>query len=683
VNRIGTALLLLFVGSIVSDLAAESLPTSNRPLPPPVPFARDSGNLPNPAAEPRLLHVEPLQLPGAAWLRVYFRGTRLGPGSYLRVTSELDGETQRLDAETLALWSETSAYFNGDSLTIELIGGPETQENHLIIDQIAFERLPAAPDTLCGPDDRVPSEVDFAGRILPNGCSAAVWNERSCLVSAGHCYDAASDAQVIEFRVPLNAANCAHQHPPVEDQFPILDRLWSASGVGNDWAVSTTGPNNLGQKPVDRYGEFRPIALSVPDVGEPITIWGYGSDSECLLDNVQQISEGEITSLGASYVSHNADTQGGNSGSGILHDGQIIAAHTHGGCPQNRGTRVDQPAFATARANLCIGERGTVSLDRSHYGCGATLTVIVEDSSLIGTVEQEVTLSSTSEPEGETLSLPTVYAGVFAATFPIDEVLPAAAGDGILSVREGDAITATYVDADDGSGNQMLRTATATVDCTGPAIAGVQFSSVGFFDAVVEWTTDEPASSGASAFGPGGGASATDAEPVLQHSLLLQDLEPCSDYSVLVRSADAVGNETVDDNGGSFYPLQTRCPEVPPVPDGSPGTDPVRVRRLDGDAIEVLWDNQCLASGTTKIIYGQMHRVSEYYVLGALCDIPADAESMIWERPFFGSFWFLVLKDSGLGVESSWGQSWEGERNGAVHSGRCGVTQKNTTTTCP
>ena len=99
---------------------------------------------------------------------------------------------------------------------------------------------------------------------------------------------------------------------------------------------------------MDRYGEFRPIALTIPSVGQPMAIWGFGSDSECLLDNVQQISEGQITALGSGFVAHNADTEGGNSGSGVLHNGTIIAAHTHAGCPQNRSTRIDLPAFATA-----------------------------------------------------------------------------------------------------------------------------------------------------------------------------------------------------------------------------------------------------------------------------------------------------------------------------------------------
>ena len=37
------------------------------------------------------------------------------------------------------------------------------------------------------------------------------------------------------------------------------------------------------------------LLMTIPGVGDPITLWGFGSDSECLLDNVQQISEGQIT----------------------------------------------------------------------------------------------------------------------------------------------------------------------------------------------------------------------------------------------------------------------------------------------------------------------------------------------------------------------------------------------------
>jgi hypothetical protein len=239
------------------------------------------------------------------------------------------------------------------------------------------------------------------------------------------------------------------------------------------------------------------------------------------------------------------------------------------------------------------------------------------------------------------------------------------------------------LDVDDGDGNQVPRVATAVVDCSAPIISDVQFESVEFFSAVVTWITDEPSSSTANAFGSAGGASASDATLVTSHELLLEDLTPCSSYSVSVRSTDFVGNETTDDNGGAFYTLETTCPEVPPVPDGSLGTEPVRVARFGDSGIEILWDNQCPATGPTKIIYGPLYRVPEYFVLGALCDIPADAESMIWERPFFADFWFLVLKDSGIGVESSWGRSTAGERNGTVHSGKCGAVQKDTTGTCP
>ena len=42
---------------ICSVLPADDFATGERPLPPPEPFFRDSGKLPNTALEPRVLHV--------------------------------------------------------------------------------------------------------------------------------------------------------------------------------------------------------------------------------------------------------------------------------------------------------------------------------------------------------------------------------------------------------------------------------------------------------------------------------------------------------------------------------------------------------------------------------------------------------------------------------------------------
>src|SRR5262245_27550437 len=113
------ALALILSAPVV---AQEERSHPNNPLPPPVDFNLDSGALPNPGLKPLVVFDQVVNRPGAEWMRLYFSdATQLPPGSYIQVTSLLDGESQTLDAGTLAMWNHTTAYFNGDSLRVQLI----------------------------------------------------------------------------------------------------------------------------------------------------------------------------------------------------------------------------------------------------------------------------------------------------------------------------------------------------------------------------------------------------------------------------------------------------------------------------------------------------------------------------------------------------------------------------------
>jgi len=295
-------------------------------------------------------------------MRVYFGDVVLGEGSFLRMTSDLDGEVQELDAAALEMWGNSTAYFNGDTVFVELVAGPGTLQNRLVIDEVASAEgaVPAGTCGICGPDDRVASDEDFAARLLPAGCSAAVYNSFSCMVSAGHCI---SGGMVLQFKVPLSNANCNLNHPPVSEQFPATQWSFTNGGVGNDWAVMTLGTNGQGEQPFDRYGAMKPVATSPPSTGDPLTIWGYGIDSQCIFNQAQQTSDGIVTSVGGTSLNHNVDATFGNSGSSVIRNGQeILGIATHCPCP-NWATRIDHPSFAAARESLCpeaIPESGTL-----------------------------------------------------------------------------------------------------------------------------------------------------------------------------------------------------------------------------------------------------------------------------------------------------------------------------------
>lgn len=328
----------------------------------------DSGQLANPDINAKTVFSNVLTIRDAAWMRIYFTDVILEADSFVRITSLLDKQVQELDANAIAMWDNSTAYFNGNSLLVELVAAPWTNNNRIVIDQVAIEiavALPTGTCGICGPDNRVASDVDWSARLLPAGCTASVWNTSSCIVSAGHCM---GGNMVIQFRVPNSSANCNLNHPPVADQFPITSFLFTNGGVGNDWAAMTSGTNNLNETAYERYGEFRPIATSPPGGLQDLTIWGFGVDSQCALSQKQQTSTGTVTSVNSTYFRHDVDATFGNSGSGIIRNGQILGIVTHCPCP-NYATRVDHPNFAAAREQLCptpppcpwdLDESGTV-----------------------------------------------------------------------------------------------------------------------------------------------------------------------------------------------------------------------------------------------------------------------------------------------------------------------------------
>lgn len=326
---------------------------------------------------------------GTPWLRLTFAAVQLEKGSYLRISSLLDGDFMTMRQEHMPQWSYTSCYFNGNSVLVELIAGPNTQTNFVDISKVMagdITPLSQDPETLCGgTDDRIPSSDARTGRIDPIGCTGWIIDmpgggTDKCHLSAGHCQ---ATGQILEFAVPNSTATCTRVHPPAAKQFAIntAGDVFVNGGVGNDYWVFRCFPNpTTGLTTFQEQGFAWQLSPAIPAVTTTLRNYGYGLDGTnvngavgsctCTPANgtgtrnqTQQTHTGPLTGTPGTTLDYQFDTCGGNSGSPVQNNvnGLAIGIHTHGGCANpvgataNHGTQITHAGLQAAIVAVCSG----------------------------------------------------------------------------------------------------------------------------------------------------------------------------------------------------------------------------------------------------------------------------------------------------------------------------------------
>ncbi len=336
-----------------------------------VALAVDSGDIAPPAIERSVIYRQSVHIPNAAWIRLRFAQASLGvpprggQPTLLRITSAFDGGEQVLDAQSLREWSHTSAYFNGDTLTLEIIADPGAGFSHLAIEHAWVGiGVVVEPMTVCNPNDgRVLSGEPACGRLMPAGCTAFIIDDAAhCLLTAGHC--SISGTSIVEFNVPLSNPNGSVNHPPPSDQYPVdgssIQRV--NLGVGNDWCYFGCFPNGTTLlTPYQSQASAYPLAPYAPTAfGQPLRVTGFGITTAPVpgsWNQAQKTAVGPYTFMSPSTIKHRVDSTGGNSGSPTvnLQNGQVIGIHTHGGCTatggENIGTAIQQGGLQNALNN--------------------------------------------------------------------------------------------------------------------------------------------------------------------------------------------------------------------------------------------------------------------------------------------------------------------------------------------
>jgi len=187
-----------------------------------------------------------------------------------------------------------------------------------------------------------------------------------------------------------------------------------------------------------------------------------------------------------------------------------------------------------------------LTLNRKFYSCQDTIEITVKDDAASGSVS--VVVTSTTETSAETVVLTETRSGRFSGSILCDSI-PAQSGDAILSVNNGDLISADYT--------PLSAYKTAVVDCIAPVITQLATGQITDSKATIEFTTNE-ACFGSVVYGLTTPDLQVDSELLrTDHSIVIPNLDPCTQYEFYVMATDPAGNTTTDDNGGFYYSFST------------------------------------------------------------------------------------------------------------------------------
>jgi hypothetical protein len=209
--------------------------------------------------------------------------------------------------------------------------------------------------------------------------------------------------------------------------------------------------------------------------------------------------------------------------------------------------------------------KGSVFLNRREYDCSSELLIHLQDcdlntsNSLIESTQ--IIVASSTEPAGEIVTLTETRAD--SSHFSGSVAMGLDNSGGVLQISDGDTISATYADADDGMGGiNVLASSSATIDCTVPVISGTTVSNVYLHGATITVTTSELTDCTIE-YGTNCGSltlSANDWGFGAAHSFNLSALAFSTTYFFKVMVRDEAGNSTTDDNGGACLTFTTPDP---------------------------------------------------------------------------------------------------------------------------
>lgn len=240
-----------------------------------------------------------------------------------------------------------------------------------------------------------------------------------------------------------------------------LPRKWAPTGIFHDFDDDPTTDADI-------------VAFWADVDGDGTYAWTYGGPNFNLVDNAtleswaadRLYSVGlieDVLNLGLNYIINIGDVTTFDDFNATSETATFTIRIT-----PVKGTTGTEPGWITNPPILgTAGSLGAVSIGADPFAPGDVLTIIVtdgdlnEDNTTIETVEINVT-NTLGETELVTLTEIAQTSGYFRGTLATnDSDVAGTDNDGILNVTNGSLVTATYNDADDGTGSPAVVTDTA------------------------------------------------------------------------------------------------------------------------------------------------------------------------------------------------------------------------------
>ncbi len=202
---------------------------------------------------------------------------------------------------------------------------------------------------------------------------------------------------------------------------------------------------------------------------------------------------------------------------------------------------------------------GSVTTAKPVFSCNETASFRVVDldlnksATVIDTAVVELISSTESTPEMITVTETSANSSRFEGT--IQTITGSPQADGKLQTSNGDLLTVTYRDADNGIGRPAISFATSQIDCSGPRITDLRVESITDARATVRFHTDETTNAvlewGATA---GLGQSVSSGASATDHALVINQIaSSCSPVYIRVRATDTYGQQTIADDLGAAH----------------------------------------------------------------------------------------------------------------------------------